>query len=653
MINVLDKRMINLISAGEVVERPSSVVKELVDNALDANADSIKIEIKGGGIDYICVTDNGIGIMEEDIVKAFLPHATSKIKDPEDLKAILSMGFRGEALASISAVSEVDIKTRYKDADFAVSMQIKGGEFFEPVRVAGSIGTKIEVRNLFFNTPARRKFLKKPKSEENEITNIVSRIILSNPTKKIKYIVEGKTIFDSVGKDLLSAINCVYGEETTQNLIKIDETKFGLKMYGYLSKVGFSKPNTTYQTLTVNNRYVIDETVSKAIYKAYEEYLMQRQFPFYVLSLQLDPKEVDVNVHPNKLNIKFSNPNSIFATIYTSVRNNIFKSLNLPNFDNELEKMPFLTKEQNESEFNISENTKDDFFKNVSEISIGNKMNDRSLKFSQSEGVPLNFQNNLQNSQNNAKNFENNIELINNFEKNQTNDENIINQDSSTSDLEFNNLYENYLDKNKFKDATQMEFLEEYNFSTYKKVGIIFNEFLILEKDDNILLIDFHAGHERLLFDKLKEQVKNKSLVIQNLLIPFTMKVSLKEMEFLQQLFDSLINMGFDIDAIADDIVRVSSVPLIMKDINLKEFFENILSDLKTIPNLDKDYNLFLATKACKSAVKSGMILNDLEINTLLKDLDISKPVLLCPHGRPIVTTIKRSAIEKWFKRIV
>ena len=327
-INILDNLLINRISAGEVVESPFSIVKELIDNSIDAGADKIEISIKAGGIDQIIVKDNGKGIDYDDIVKAFLPHATSKIKNLEDLENIMTLGFRGEALASISNVAQTSLSTKTKTSDCAFKLEVNGGHFGEIEATTQGDGTKIEVNNLFFNTPARRKFLRKPKTEETQITNVVARYILANPSISFKYTVDDKVVYQTKGKTLLDAITCVYGIDITQNLIYVEREKNNVKVSGYVSKIGFSKPNTTYQTLILNNRYVIDEIVSKAVYMANEEYLMPRQFPMYILNITMPSINVDVNVHPSKMSVKFANPSEIYNLVYSAVKSKVYEQIN-------------------------------------------------------------------------------------------------------------------------------------------------------------------------------------------------------------------------------------------------------------------------------------------------------------------------------------
>lgn len=613
-INVLDSLIINRISAGEVVESPFSIVKELLDNAIDAKANKITVEIKNGGIDQIIVKDNGSGIQYEDIKKAFLPHATSKISSVDDLEAIYTLGFRGEALASISNVSQTTVVTKTKESDCAYTLDVFGGFFGEINPTSADNGTKFEVNNLFFNTPARRKFLRKPKQEEAQITNILSRYILSHPDISFKYIVDNKTIYQSSGNNnLLDAIYTVYGKEITQNIVYVENSIGNIKLSGYVSNIGFSKANTTYQTLILNSRYVIDETVSKAAYMAYEEYLMPRQFPVYILNLQMPAVDVDVNVHPSKINIKFANPGQIYDLVYTTIKSAIYRIVN-PSLKN-------LTA----STTSLNENLIKTDISSLQEIEIrpnAVETPSKTLKLEQNNYTPITL-----------------FELSKNME--QEADVNNINQAPKVT--------------SETQQSTQSENLINLSqLSNFKIIGTIFNEFIILEKEDNMLLLDFHAGHERLNYDKFCEIVKNREVVIQDLLIPYTHEVSEVELNFILSLKDNLSELGFDLDAFGDNKVIIHAVPMQLKDINLKNFVDDLLHDIKNIkPGINNEIKHYLMQKACKSSVKAGQTLTEMEINSLLKNLDLKQPVLLCPHGRPIVTVVSKSQIEKWFKRIV
>ena len=632
-INILDSMIINRISAGEVVESPFSIVKELIDNALDANATKITVEIKNGGIDSIVVKDNGKGIEFDDIKKAFLPHATSKIKNLDDLDAIYTLGFRGEALASISNVSQTNMVSKTPDADCAYTIDVNGGVFSEILPTSADVGTKIEVNNLFYNTPARRKFLKRPKTEEAQITNIMARYILAHPDIEFKYTADNKTIYKTTGKTLLDAIYCVYGEETTRNIMSIDKTVGNLKLTGYVSKIGYSKPNTTYQTLIINGRYVIDEIVSKAAYMAFEEYLMTRQFPFYVLNLTMPNVDVDVNVHPSKMNVKFASPSKIYDLVYTAIRGAIYEFLN-PNKNTPVDIKSIETPQDNLIKTDINSLKEIEIQPSIKPINT-NKVELRQTSFS-----PITFFD-LKKETESATTLVNNINFNRSTE--QQNNDIAGNMSNLTSNL---NLDEDSDQNKSYKNIDE--------FIDYKIVGELFNEFLILEKNDNMILVDFHAGHERLNYDKFTKMVESRDVVIQDLLIPYVQELTEPEVEFILDLKPALSELGFDVDAFGDKKIIINSVPMQLKDINLKDFIDDLVHDMKNLkPNMNNEIRHYLMQKACKSSVKMGMKLNEMEINELLKNLDINNPVLLCPHGRPVVTIITRAQIEKWFKRIV
>ena len=343
-INVLSSKIYNRIAAGEVVERPFSVVKELVENSLDAGATNIKIDVVGGGITSIAITDNGSGIEKSELKKALLPHATSKISSLKDLDAIASLGFRGEALASIASVSKISITSKPIAQELGAKITADGGDIGEIIDCGAPDGTEIIVNNLFFNTPAREKFLKTAKGEEGDISSTVARFILANPNVSFKYTVDGNVVYQSFGDGFESALICVYGTEVVKNCFYVETVKNGVEIKGYLGKHNFTKGNRTYQSVFVNDRYVVNQTISAAISNAYSSYLMKRQYPFYVLSVSVPIDIVDVNVHPNKLEVRFSNNQIIYSSIYSVVskvldgssealdivldKNNIVKDLN-------------------------------------------------------------------------------------------------------------------------------------------------------------------------------------------------------------------------------------------------------------------------------------------------------------------------------------
>ena len=626
-INILDSMIINRISAGEVVESPFSIVKELIDNSIDAGADKISIEIKNGGIDSIIIKDNGKGIEYDDIIKAFLPHATSKISNIDDLNAISTLGFRGEALASISNVTQTKIITKTENQEVAYQMEVNGGNFGEIQPTESAKGTKIQVNNLFFNTPARRKFLRKPKGEESQITNIISRYILAHPEISFTYIADGKTIYQTNGSSLLDAIYCVYGEDVTQNIMPVEKEIGNLKLTGFVSKVGYSKPNTTYQTLIVNKRYVVDEIVSKASYMAFEEYLMTRQFPFYVLNLTMPAIDVDVNVHPSKINIKFANPSQIYDLVYTAIRGAIYDSQN----NNHFEKSTAPTFEQ-EPLIKVDINS----LKEIEIEPIAKPSLTEASNLKQSNFSPFSI-----------------------FDMPTENDSNTIivpNKTASEPKVKFENFNFSTQDTTKPQndDLKQSQYKDISEVVDFKVLGQLFNEFLVIERGDKMILLDFHAGHERLNYDKFTKMVESRQLVIQDLLVPYTQKLTSQEVEYLVNLQPKLHELGFTLSKIDDNQIEISAIPMQLKDINLKNFVDDLLHDMGNLrPKFNNEIRHYLMQKACKSSVKSGMILNEMEINALMKDLDEKNPVLLCPHGRPVLTVVPRTEIEKWFKRIV
>lgn len=625
-INILDSVIANRISAGEVVEKPASIVKELLDNALDAGATEINVDIVNGGIDLIAIRDNGCGIEPDDVKKAFLPHATSKISCLEDLDSISTLGFRGEALASISSVSQVTLITKTRNMDYASKLSVNGGVFGTVGATASQDGTFIEVRNLFFNTPARRKFLRRPKTEESEITNFISRYILAHPSIKLRYTANERIVFDNKGGDLLNAISCVYGAEIIPHIEPISYENNYLKLDGFVGKISYTKPNTTYQTLLVNGRYIIDEGVSKAVYNAYEEFLMSRQFPFFVINLTMPYSEVDVNVHPSKLNVKFAHPNEIYDVFYKASRQAIYNSLN-----------PISTDTQS-SIINYKETDKDEPSSNVIFNSQDYQPKDFDVKFTEEDFAKVQTEA--------LSEVEVDIEPV------------VMPTVKSEPVIRLEKFVP---ERNASIFDTQLNSTEEHpsyqpinNFTDYKVIGEIFNEFLILEKQDVMLLVDFHAGHERLLYDQMIEKLNSNHIDTQELLIPYEHTLNSQEIDYICNMSDRLNILGFDVRQTGPSQVSISSVPVILSDINLKGFIENLLHDMNNKrPKINSELDRMLMQKACKSAVKSGMVLNSTQINQLLKDLDINRPVLLCPHGRPIVTVIKRSQLEKWFKRIV
>lgn len=643
-INILDKTIFNRIAAGEVVEKPASVVKELVENSIDAKSTNITIEVEGGGIKKIRVTDNGCGMDIDNLPKAFLPHATSKISCLDDLDKIGTLGFRGEALSSIASVANITAVSKVKERESGAKIIINGGEV-ESVAETGCVdGTSITIENLFYNVPARAKFLRKPKTEENEITNLVSRLILANPNISIKYVADGKTIYHSTATGLKDAIYTVYGASVVENLVPIDYTYQNIiKVDGYIGIPSFTKPNRTYQTIIINGRYVNNKTISTAIFNAYEPYIMKSCFPFFVVSMTIPLDKVDVNVHPNKLDVKFENNNLIFGAFYTPINEVL---LNLSS------KIRKYESEEKEEPATSSQTVN---FNNLHTLdnNIGSQFNNNESQ----EKVDIVKYATIEDDEPSSQ-------LTDNSFKSET-EQNIaqsINSFLSNKEFEFE-VNTNEISQNMINRATQEHIFKQsdmfddrkVDLASLKIVGTCFNTYIIVENNDSIFFIDQHAGHERLLYDKFKALFEKDDLAVQSLLVPYVLNTNYLESNFINNNIDVFKSLGFDIEPFGINSFKVSSVPVLLKDISLYQFFNEVLQDVNKNLNLTKSDILkeYLERSACRSAVKANDILSKQEIEILLNMLNQNNQILQCPHGRPVIIEITDKEIEKWFKRIV
>ncbi len=651
IINVLDKSVYNKIAAGEVVEKPASVVKELVENSIDAGATSITIEILDGGIAQIKVSDNGKGIERDDFEKVFLPHATSKVKTVDDLSKICTLGFRGEALSSISSVSKVTMASKTEKDESGYQISLIGGEMGEITPIGATTGTYMQISDLFYNIPARKKFLRKPKMEENEITNYVARLIMANPNISFKYLADNKIVYQSFGNGLFDAIYAVYGKSIVDNIVEFSFKRGDYQVNGYLGKPTYSKSNRTYQTLIVNGRYVINQTISTAIYKAYENFLMKGNFPFFVLHLNIPLDKVDVNVHPNKLDIKFENSNEIFGMMYNEVIDFLYQLNNTKSVVLEDE-----TDEQevDQSKLQILSELKEQITKNIDTFS---EHNFSSASNTQVQEVELKGVEEYEiNRQDREK-----VEFINNVEKSNADTKTVEKILPFISEKEFEfKVQSPVIDTRTDEDFTykkpQIEEITALDSaSDIKIIGTLFDTYILIEREEKFILIDQHAGHERLLFDKFSRELERKEVAIQPLLIPYILETNFLESDFINENIEVIRQMGFDIDDFGDNTFKINSVPMLFKDVNIREFFDGILSDLngKVVTTKGQSIRDYIAKSACKSAVKGNDRLSSSEVNLLVNDLYKPNQVLLCPHGRPIIVEFSQKEIEKWFKRIV
>ncbi|MBQ3235759.1 MAG: DNA mismatch repair endonuclease MutL [Clostridia bacterium] len=628
-INLLDKKVYTQIAAGEVVERPSSVIKELVENSIDAGATEIKINIFGGGKDVIEVSDNGSGILKDDLLKTILPHATSKIRDIDDIVGIKTLGFRGEALASIASVSKLRITTKTEGEEIGYTMEVSGGENPEIYEAPANKGTYITVSNLFFNTPARQKFLKTVRSEENDVTDTVTRLILSNPDISFKYSIDDVEQISSYGDGIEDAVTAVYGNSFLSECIKISNYVHGVKIEGYVGKINYTKANRTYQTVILNGRYIQNQTIQSAIMNAYSGYLMKRRYPMAVLYISLPSEIVDVNVTPNKSDVRFIDNSVIYGAVYSTISKVLDGSdsaldIILPSHDRLLKSPEMVRKEM---ELGITEEKP--------EITIitskGNdKPNTSDYKYDKFD-----------------------FEIFGNISavaEDKLKSGSISQSQRSPENVDVFAENKRYIEELERKNTQS---IQPYKEEKLKYVGQALNAFLIFERGGDLYLVDQHAAHERIIYNKLVFARATGDNPTQPLLVPYTLKVNSVEREYVNDKMSYIKGLGFDMEQTADGNFNIYEIPLELTDIELDAFFEDVLYDYslrrETIPEV---INEKLMQKACKSAVKAGMKLSDGEVESLMKLLN-DDITLKCPHGRPIAIRITRAEIDKWFKRVL
>ena len=681
-INLLDSSIYNLIAAGEVVERPASVIKELVENAIDAKAKNITIEIKDGGTTFMQVTDDGTGIEEDDIKSAFLPHATSKIKIASDLDSIATLGFRGEALASIASVSKVSVVSKTAESELGTKLDVAGGKFGEIKKVSANVGTIMTVEDLFYCVPARAKFLKKPKTEEQEITNIISRTILAHPDINFNYIVDGKKQLSSIGSTKKEALYSIYGKEAVSETLEVKASREGVSVDGFIGKPTYSKSNRTYQTLIINGRYVVNITVQTAVANAYGDFLMKRQYPFFVLYLTVPVDEIDVNVHPNKLDVKFLKSSLVYSVIFEAVSRALNGMDYIKEIDAEANTSPSFSRNfsarsnsapidkmgVNLNPFsanidNITEKEKNNLTDIVVDSMISSASSNSLLQDNFGTGSRLLEKINDKIMHNDDTAFKSELyENSNDKTQARASQEN-LQQSFSNYDMVSKSNAANF-DENKKADDFETNFVQtkqekpvQQDFAENEiiNIGKIFNTYLIIQWGDNMYLIDQHAGHERIRYDKLKAEYESGSIVVQPMLIPYVLSLNSEDCRIVEANLDAIRSVGFDIDEFGDKSYKISAVPAIVDGIDFDKFFSMFLAEKLnktkiTEADLVKDN---LMQMACKSAVKGGDDLSKGEIETLLKEMKEKDVVLFCPHGRPVIVRITKSEIEKWFKRIV
>ncbi|WP_130807075.1 DNA mismatch repair endonuclease MutL [Senegalia massiliensis] len=603
-INVLDDNTINKIAAGEVIERPSSIVKELIENSIDANARNITIEIKDGGKNYIRITDDGDGIYKDDIQLAFLRHSTSKISKSEDLLKIHSLGFRGEALASISSISMVELISKTIDEETGIMVEIHGGVLQQESEVGAPKGTTIIVRNIFYNTPVRKKFLKSDSAESANITNIINKLALSNTDISFNYIKDNKNMIKTPGNgDLKSTIFSIYGKEHTESLISINYSSDLFSIDGYISKPLFNRGNRNYELFFVNGRYVNSKLLSKAIEEAYKTLITINRYPVVYLYIKVDPKNIDVNVHPSKVEIRFNDDLKLIPKITDIVKNRLF-------------------------EFNL-----------VPNITLDNKNKQKTEEIIDIvDEKPKNTETNNNNYNKPLFKKEYEVEDIEQI--------NFVKEDKIET-LDRSSVREN---KKSIQNNDSSRVFPELNI-----IGRVFNTYIIGEDSisNTMYMIDQHAAHERIMYEKFRLQYEKESVVIQPLIVPRTINLNHYDYELILNNIELFNALGFDIEDFGRNSISIRGVPMLFGLPDNNNLFMDILDNLNE--NISNRYDLRaekIIKMSCTNAIKAGDSMGHIEIKSLMNDLKKCENPFTCPHGRPITIKITKYEIEKMFKRI-
>ena len=680
-IVLLDELTINKIAAGEVIERPASVVKELVENSIDAGATNITVEIQNGGISKIRIIDNGSGMSKDDLEFAFERHATSKIRKADDLENVKSMGFRGEALASIAAIAHVELVTKTENDEIGHKIIVEGGKILEIEDAASKQGTTITVSNLFFNTPVRYKFLKKDFTEAGYIEDAVTRIAIANPDIAIKLINGSKTIIQTNGNgDLKTVIYTIYGKEIAEGLLEVNYEYEGIKVTGAIGKPEIARNNRSYQMFFVNKRYIKDKILSAGVEQAFKGLIPIGKYGVVILNIEIEPNKIDVNVHPTKLEIRFQEEQKVFKAIYHSVKETLLKG----DLVKEVEKEPIVVEEQKkaveeiqtkkepeieqkeESEdikktgfmglFKKKEKDTDEFIEKYSTNTLQEIFAQKNVKQAEEIKIP---------TQEQKENMENVLEKQKKLENSQV-------EETPTKD--FDEMYvktfgklpetkkvdEDYtrIDNKTLKEVENISVFEEKeNYNTipkYKFIGALFSTYLIIEIKDEVYIIDQHAAHERVMYEKIKKNFySNMEKESQIMLLPDIIELSHKEKAIVKENTDLFKKAGFIIEEFGDNTIRLIGVPSLCMDLDTKELFLEILDEIDTVAITAKQEkeDKFISTIACKAAVKANMKLTNEEVDTLMKQLLVLPNPFTCPHGRPTAIKMTRYDIERKFNR--
>ncbi len=707
-IVLLDDLTINKIAAGEVIERPASVVKEMVENSIDAGAKNIVVEIKNGGISFIKISDDGKGIASDDLEIAFERHATSKIRSADELDTVKSMGFRGEALASIAAIANVEVVSKTENEQIGYRVVVEAGNILTKEEVGCKKGTTMIVKNLFFNTPVRYKFLKKDFTETGYIEDVITRIALVNPDISIKLINTGKTVIQTTGNgSLKDVVYSIYGKDIAQSILETSYKYEDIHITGVIGKPEISRSNRTNQIFFVNKRYIKDKALTAATEQAFKGMIPIGKFGFVILNINMDPSKVDVNVHPAKLEVRFEEENKIFQAIYHAIKDTLLKGelientekskddeiipQNINNNFNENKTTLFGSRRTQEKIANYTEeesniktnNIIEDIYnqKNIMQNkSTAGKPIDTSDVLKQLQEMKSKLQDEVKEADEKYsyenKKEDTNVKVEEKKEENipETIEEEKTEKEEKIEKANFNEMYEKTFGKlpisqieekvekeNKVNAAdlikdniSVFEQAKEVKKILYKFIGIAFNTYIIIEMDNEMYIIDQHAAHERIMYEKVKTNYySNASKDSQMLLLPDIITLTHKEMEIAKENIYMFEKAGFNLEEFGENTIKLTGVPTVCLDLDTKELFLETLDEINSVARTAKQEKeeKFIATVACKAAVKAHMVLDKQEVESLMdKLLQLPNP-FTCPHGRPTAIKMTKYDIERKFAR--
>lgn len=682
-INLLDEITINKIAAGEVVERPSSIVKELVENSIDAGADRIIIEVENGGKSLIKITDNGCGIPSSEVKKCFLRHATSKIDKIDDLFNLFTLGFRGEALASICAVSKLEMTTKFEDEAVGTKITLVGGNIEAKEAVGANTGTSIVIKDLFFNTPARKKFLKTDHAELMNITDIVNKLAIGYPNVKFRYLNAGKLMVNTPGDGkLVSAVRSIYSREVSENLIEINYDCSLFKIDGYIGNNNIYRSNRNLQHVYINGRFVKSKIIYDAIANAYKSIIPINKHAVCFINLHLDPQKVDVNIHPGKIEVKFEKENEIKLEIMEYIRAKLLKQSLIGKFET-FDRVP--------KDRAVKQDFSGNAFKNQDFGNTTTNFSETSTKFDDKNIKPIDLSDEVDvNSFIKLDDFEEKKKKEVKNKSNATKNTSLKNYDNKTNKREsyssgfssYNSDVDNY--KNSYSSAvkiedndkiseteSQMAFTAEgeildsekkdeiekkeagFSLKYYKVVGVVFDTYIVLQKGESMYLMDQHAAHERVLFERYMNAFHKREVHMQMLLDPIVLELSSVDMLQVEKNIDVFRNFGFEVEIFGMNNILIRGVPNLFGTPQSEKFILELIDNIDKISN---NYDLKddrFAIMACKSAIKANDRIQNIEIESLFRQLEKCENPYTCPHGRPTMVEISKVEIEKMFKRIM